>query len=240
MNEIPAPSEKTFEPTRKFRRYMVLKRILDLITASLAIVVAGIPMLLIALLVKLDSKGEAVFRQKRIGRHMKPFYCLKFRSMSKEAPRYCATKDLQSAGTYITRVGSVLRKTSLDELPQLINIIKGEMSFIGPRPLIPEETAVHALREQYGVYNLRPGISGYAQIHGRDMVSDEEKAKLDRTYLERFSLKADIGIFFSTILNVLKSTDIHEGSFEAEETEGPAPEKAAEEEAEAVLAGSEK
>ena len=99
----------------------------------------------------------------------------------------------------VTRIGRFLRETSLDETPQLLNILKGEMSFIGPRPLIPEETEVHELRRKYGVYALRPGISGYAQIHGRDMVSDEEKAKLDRTYLERFSLKADIGIFFSNM-----------------------------------------
>ena len=217
-NSAGAP-EKKFEKTPSFRRYMILKRILDFITASMATVLLGIPMAIIALLVKADSKGEAVFRQTRIGKDGKPFKCLKFRSMSKEAPRYCATKELHGADAYITRVGRILRKTSLDELPQLINIIKGEMSFIGPRPLIPDEKEVHALREAYGVYNLRPGISGLAQINGRDMVSDEEKAAMDREYLEKFSLKEDVGIFFGTIKNVLQSRDIHEGSFDEEALE---------------------
>ena len=216
MQEISGAPEKTFEKTPAFRRYMILKRILDFITASVATVFAAIPMGIIALAVRLDSGGEAFFRQKRIGRDLKPFYCLKFRSMRKDAPSYCATKELHGADDYITRVGRILRKTSLDELPQLFNILKGEMSFIGPRPLIPEETAVHALREQYGVYNLRPGISGLAQINGRDLVPDEEKAAMDREYLDKFSLKEDIKIFFGTIRGVLTKRDIHEGSFDEE------------------------
>ena len=206
-----------FVPDKAFRRYSAVKRFFDLLFALLALLFAGLPMALLALAVRLDSKGEAVFRQERIGRDMKPFYCLKFRTMKKDAPRNLATKELPDPDAYITRVGKVLRKTSLDELPQLINILKGEMSFIGPRPLIPEETEVHRLREQYGVYVLRPGISGYAQIHGRDMVSDEEKARMDRVYLERFSFREDVKIFFGTIWNVLQKTDIHEGSFEDDE-----------------------
>ena len=191
--------------------YFVIKRILDLFFSVLALIVAAIPMGLLALAVRIDSKGGVVFRQERIGRNMKPFYCLKFRSMRKDAPRNLATKELDDPDAYITRVGRILRKTSLDELPQLINIVKGEMSFIGPRPLIPEETQVHKLREEYGVYALRPGISGYAQIHGRDMVSDEEKAEMDRVYLEKFSFWTDVKIFFGTIKNVLQRTDYHEG-----------------------------
>ena len=134
--------------------------------------------------------------------------------MKKSAPKYLATKDLDDAQQFITRTGKFLRKTSLDELPQLFNIIKGEMSFIGPRPLIPEETVVHELREKYGVYALRPGISGYAQIHGRDLISDEEKASYDKYYLDNFSFKTDLKIVLGTIPKVLGEEDIHEGSIE--------------------------
>ena len=140
---------------------------------------AAIPMLVFILAIRLDTGEKALFRQKRVGRNGALFDCFKFRTMKKDAPSSMSKKTLENADGYITRTGSFLRKTSLDELPQLFNIIKGEMSFIGPRPLIPDEKKVHTLREQYGVYQIRPGISGYAQIHGRDMITDEEKAALD-------------------------------------------------------------
>ena len=211
MQEISGAPEKTFEKTPAFRRYMILKRILDFIMASVATVFAAIPMGIIALAVRLDSGGEAFFRQKRIGRDMKPFYCLKFRSMRKEAPSYCATKELHGAEDYITRVGRILRKTSLDELPQLFNILKGDMSLIGPRPLIPEEEEIHELRRQYNVYRVRPGLTGLAQINGRDRLTCEEKARLDKEYVDHCGVAADLAILFKTVRKVLGMSDVIEG-----------------------------
>ena len=197
--------------------YGAVKRFLDLAFAVPALLLAGIPMLIIALIIRLDTRDSALFTQTRVGRNGKEFACYKFRTMRKDAPRYRATKDFADADAFITRTGKFLRNTSIDELPQLINIIRGDMSFIGPRPLIPAETKVHALRERYGVYQLRPGISGYAQVNGRDMVTDEQKAALDRWYLEHFSLKTDIKILFFTVFKVLSRENIHQGAVETEE-----------------------
>ena len=194
--------------------YGGIKRALDLVFAVFALIVAGLPMLVIALIIRLDIHDTAIFTHTRIGRNGKEFDCYKFRTMRTDAPRYCAKKEFDNADEFITRTGKILRNTSLDELPQLFNILRGDMSFIGPRPLIPEEKKVHRLRDTYGVYQLRPGISGYAQVHGRDMISDEEKARLDRYYLEHFSFVTDIKILFGTVLKVLKEEDIHQGAVE--------------------------
>ena len=199
--------------------YGAVKRALDLVFSVLALIAAAIPMLIIVLVIRLDSKGSAIFTQTRIGRNGREFPCFKFRTMRADAPPSTAKKELENADEFITRSGKALRNTSLDELPQLFNILRGEMSFIGPRPLIPEETKVHALRERCGVYQLRPGISGYAQVHGRDMISDEEKAALDRYYLEHFSLWTDVKILFGTVLKVIKEEDIHQGAVETESAE---------------------
>ncbi len=198
--------------------YGGVKRALDLVFAVLALIAAGIPMLIIALIIRLDTRGSAIFTQTRIGRNGKAFACYKFRTMRADAPPSMAKKELENADAFITRTGRTLRNTSLDELPQLFNIIRGDMSFIGPRPLIPEEKKVHKLRDKYGVYQLRPGISGYAQVHGRDLITDEEKAELDRYYLEHFSLKTDVKILFGTVLKVIKEEDIHQGAVETEST----------------------
>ena len=197
--------------------YSVVKRCLDLLFALLMLLFAAIPMLVIILAIRLDTGEKALFRQKRVGRNGALFDCFKFRTMKKDAPSSMSKKTLENADGYITRTGSFLRKTSLDELPQLFNIIKGEMSFIGPRPLIPEEVSVHRMREACGVYQLRPGISGYAQINGRDMISDEKKAALDRYYLEHFSLTTDMKIVLGTVFNVLKEKDIHQGAIDKDE-----------------------
>lgn len=191
--------------------YLILKRGFDITFSVVALALTLAPMLLIMLLIRRDSKGPALFRQKRIGRRGKPFICYKFRTMSETAPDSIATDDLADAEDYITRIGKLLRKTSLDELPQLFNILKGDMSLIGPRPLIPEETEVHKLRSNAGVYTLRPGLTGYAQVHGRDFVTPAEKAALDETYLHTVSLKTDLRIFFRSIFCVLLAKDIHEG-----------------------------
>ena len=199
--------------------YSAVKRALDLAFSVPALILAAIPMLIIGLIIRLDAHDSAIFTQTRIGRNGKEFACYKFRTMRGDAPRSMAKKELENADAFITRTGKALRNTSLDELPQLFNIIRGDMSFIGPRPLIPEEKKVHRLRNEYGVYRLRPGISGYAQVHGRDMITDEEKAALDRYYLEHFSLWTDIKILFGTVLKVIKEEDIHQGAVETENTE---------------------
>lgn len=209
-------NETDFINGTSFRSYKMLKRVLDFICASLALTVGFIPMLLLSLIIIAESKGPAVFRQKRIGLDGKEFTCLKFRSMKVDAPS-CATAELDDPDLYITKIGKLMRKTSLDELPQLINIIKGDMSFIGPRPLIPEESYIHEKRLDMGVYNLRPGISGYAQINGRDLVSPDEKVFLDTVYLHNFSFITDVKIFFATILSVLKSDGVVDGKVEAGE-----------------------
>lgn len=213
LNENSGENGK-FVPDAHFIRYSIIKRILDFVFALISLAVAAVPMLFIAVAVKATSKGPAVFRQKRIGRNSVPFNCLKFRTMFTSAPASCATCELKKAESFITPLGKILRKTSLDEVPQLINVLRGEMSFIGPRPLIPEEKAVHEAREKAGVYNLRPGISGYAQVHGRDYVSCDEKAALDAHYLHNFGFGTDVRILFDTVRGVLCAKDIHEGQVE--------------------------
>ncbi|MBQ6022879.1 MAG: sugar transferase [Clostridia bacterium] len=192
-----------------------MKRAMDVFFSVIALILLCIPMLLISLLIRIDARDKAIFTQKRVGRDEKVFECYKFRTMKREAPRYCAKKDLADADAFITRTGRFLRKTSLDELPQLWNVLKGDMSFIGPRPLIREEVSVHEMRRACGVYRVRPGISGYAQINGRDMISDERKVELDKYYLDHFSFALDVRILFGTVLKVLKKQDIHQGALEA-------------------------
>ncbi|MBQ6421088.1 MAG: sugar transferase [Clostridia bacterium] len=193
---------------KKTDAYLTWKHRLDIVFAFLALCALAPFMLLLVLLIRLDSRGPAIFTQMRVGQNEKLFPCYKFRTMLKDSPHHLASADFSEAQNYITRVGKLLRKTSLDELPQLINILRGEMSFIGPRPLIPEETQVHELRRKYGVYALRPGISGYAQVNGRDFVSDEEKARLDDYYLNHLSLRLDVKVLVDTVVNVIRKKDI--------------------------------
>jgi len=193
------------------------KRTADLII-SLGLLLLSAPLFLfLALVIFLDDGAPIFFKQYRIGRNGKAFKILKFRTMKKSTPN-CATAELKNPQAYITASGRILRKTSLDELPQLLNIVKGEMSLIGPRPLIPEETTVHTLREAYGVYTMRPGITGLAQINGRDLVSDHEKAYYDKEYVQNYSLLKDLGILFKTIIQVLKADGIQEGKQSTRET----------------------
>ena len=194
--------------------YAVVKRVFDIIFSAVALILLCVPMLLICAVIRIDVRDKAIFTQKRVGRGGKIFDCYKFRTMKKETPRYCAKKDLENADAFITRTGKFLRKTSMDELPQLWNVLRGDMSFIGPRPLIREETLVHEMRKACGVYRVRPGISGYAQVNGRDMISDERKVELDRYYVEHFSFGLDVRILFSTVFKVLRKQDIHQGALE--------------------------
>lgn len=192
---------------------MTIKYILDFIISLAVLLVMCIPMVLIALILKATSPQETVlFRHERVGRNGKTFMLTKFRSMKSSAPQYMAAGYFENSEEYITRFGRILRSTSLDELPQLFQVLSGKMSLIGPRPLIPQEERVHQLRQEMGVYQLRPGISGWAQVNGRDLVPDDEKAAYDREYLENVSLAMDWKIFWITLKKVLLRKDIKEGA----------------------------
>jgi len=191
--------------------YTFFKRAFDITMSSLALVVCVIPMIVVAIVVRCTSEGPILFRQPRVGKNGKLFNCLKFRTMYITAPKSVATSELRNASRQITKVGKVLRKTSLDELPQFINILRGDMSFVGPRPLIPGEKDIHTLRYSYGVYNIRPGITGWAQVNGRDRVSPRDKARLDKYYYDHRSFWLDMKILFITVPRVLFGADIVEG-----------------------------
>lgn len=198
-----------YELTNRQVDYLKLKRLLDIVLASVAMLVLLLPFLFICVLQKLSSVSEPIlFTQKRIGKDEKCFYIYKFRSMKTNAPAYASTSEFHDAEAYISTLGKFLRKTSIDELPQIINVLKGDMSVIGPRPLIPQEKIVHDLRRQYGVYQIRPGITGWAQINGRDNVSDVEKAMLDREYVIHMCFAFDIKIFFNSVIKVVKRDGI--------------------------------
>lgn len=159
-----------------------IKRIFDAFFGVLLLIGLSPLMLVLAIWIKLDSKGPVLFKQERVGRNGKRFTIYKFRSMSDDAPHQMATSEFDTALSYITRSGQLMRKTSLDELPQLVNVVKGEMSFIGPRPLIPKEEKVLRLRHANGAESLAPGITGLAQVRGRDELTDTQKADYDGEY----------------------------------------------------------
>lgn len=187
-----------------------MKRAFDIVMSLCAIIVLSPVFLITALIILLSDGTPVIYKQKRIGKDAKLFTIYKFRTM-KKGTRIAATNDLTESQNQIISCGGFLRKTSLDELPQLINILKGDMSFVGPRPLIPEEDDIHQLRLASGVYRVRPGLTGLAQINGRDKVSIEEKVRLDTEYVENQSIGLDIRIFFKTIINVFKMSDVVEG-----------------------------
>lgn len=189
-----------------------LKRGIDIVISIIAIIVLGVPMIVIAICIKKDDPHAKIwFRQQRVGKYNKIFTIYKFRSMIANAPHQMATEEFDNSQEYITKIGRVLRKSSLDELPQFFNVLKGEMSIIGPRPLIPKEKKVLDLREQLGANTVLPGITGLAQVHGRDKLDDEQKARYDSEYAQKISLLVDLRIFFKTILDVVQSKGIHDG-----------------------------
>lgn len=189
-------------------QYRYVKRAMDVVGAVVGLVLMAVPMALVAVAVKLDSPGPVFFRQLRMGRHSVPFVCYKFRSMYTTAPKECAANDLQDRVHMVTRVGNFLRKSSLDEVPQLWNVLKGDMSLIGPRPLILNETWINEERARRGVYELQPGITGLAQICGRNQVSDQDKVYFDEYYLTHYGMWLDVKILFGTVLYVLLGKDI--------------------------------
>lgn len=178
--------------------YPYLKRGLDVLFSGILLVLLLLPMGLIALLVAATSPGGALFRQKRVGKNGRLFVCYKFRTMVVSAPRERAASTFPDADRYVTAPGRFLRRTSLDELPQLWNVLRGDMSLVGPRPLIPSEERVHALRARCQVYRLRPGMTGLSQIRGRDRLADGEKARLDARYAHSLSFVGDCRILWET------------------------------------------
>lgn len=188
-----------------------IKRLLDFILAFLALLLLSIPMLLVAIIVKLTSKGPVFFWQKRVGLHKKTFKMPKFRSMYTETPSDMPTHLLQDPAKWITPVGKFLRKTSLDELPQLLVILTGKMSFIGPRPALWNQDDLVAEREKYGANDVRPGLTGWAQINGRDELPIPVKAKLDGEYVEKIGFIMDIKCFFGTFVAVFSAKGVVEG-----------------------------
>lgn len=187
-----------------------MKRVFDLISSLIGFIFFLPLFLIISLIIKLSSPGPIFFKQKRIGKDNEEFYILKFRTMRIDTPNV-ATHLLENPDKYITKIGKVLRKTSLDELPQLINIIRGEMSVVGPRPALYNQLDLKEMRTKKGIHKLVPGLTGWAQINGRDEIPLKEKVELDKYYLENRSFWFDIEIIFKTVISVAKSDGVQEG-----------------------------
>ena len=188
------------------------KRIEDVSIALAALVILGLPMLLVAAAIRLTSKGPALFRQKRFGKDKQLFTVYKFRTMSTKAPKNMPTNSFTNADSYITPLGGVLRKLSIDELPQLLNVIKGEMSIVGPRPVIKTEKKLINLRQKYHANSVKPGITGWAQVNGRDDLDDQRKAEMDGEYVQQLSFLTDVKIMIKTIGAVLMMSGHTEGN----------------------------
>nr|QOW37932.1 EpsE [Leuconostoc mesenteroides] len=188
-----------------YRKFV--KRLLDLLLAIPMLIILLIPLIIVGIIIKLTSEGPLLFIQERYGRNSKPFALYKFRSMTNKAP-VKANSEFDDISSYITPFGMFIRKTSIDELPQLWNIIKGDMSFIGPRPLAKTDEKVLSLRKQNGADQVLPGISGLAQVNGRNNLSDEDKAAYDAQYAKAVSVTLDFSIIITTIFIVMKRKDV--------------------------------
>ena len=187
------------------------KRFIDIIVSLLGLLVLLLPMLIFALIVKLDSKGPVLFWQKRVGKDKKIFMMPKFRTMYVDTPSEVATHLLKDPTSHITKVGKIYRKLSIDELPQIISIFIGHMSIIGPRPALWNQFDLIEERDKYGANSVRPGLTGWAQINGRDELPIDVKAKFDGEYIERLSFSFDMKCFFGTIRKVLCGQGVVEG-----------------------------
>ena len=198
-------SKKSCEE-RIYCRY--IKRILDVVFSFLLLLFLLLPIFIICVIIRADSAGRAIFKQTRLGKGGKPFVCYKFRTMYEYTPQYMSASSGEDREKYITRVGRFLRRSSLDEIPQLLNVLKGDMSLVGPRPLISSEKDIHNMRMSNGVYNLRPGITGMAQINGRNLICDEEKLKRDTYYLQNVRMRLDIRILLGTLVKVVKGEGV--------------------------------
>ena len=188
-----------------------LKRVIDFILSLIGLIVLSPVFIILCIWIRLDSKGPIFFRQKRVGKNKKHFNILKFRTMYIDTPKDMPTHMLSNPDQYITRAGKFLRKTSLDELPQIINILKGEMAIIGPRPALWNQDDLIAERDKYGANDIKPGLTGWAQINGRDELEIDVKASLDGYYVEHMSFLFDVKCFLGTITSVLKHEGVVEG-----------------------------
>lgn len=191
--------------------YIKFKRLIDLGLSFIGLVILSPVFLILILAIKLDSKGPVLFKQKRIGIHKNYFYILKFRTMKIDTPKDMPTHLLEDPDQYITRMGKFLRKTSLDELPQIWNIFIGQMSIIGPRPALWNQYDLIEERDKYGANDVKPGLTGWAQINGRDELPIDVKSSLDGEYVQNISFRMDVKCFFGTIVSVLKSDGVVEG-----------------------------
>ncbi len=199
---------------KKKKVYFFIKRIIDVVLSLIAIIILFIPGVIISICIKVESKGPVFFKQKRVGKNKKYFMIYKFRTMRTDTPKDMPTHMLNNPDLYITKVGRILRKTSLDELPQIINIIKGDMSIIGPRPALWNQDDLIAERDKYGANDIKPGLTGLAQISGRDELEIPVKAKIDGEYTKNISFLLDVKIFFKTIIKVFESDGVVEGKVE--------------------------
>ncbi|MBO7253329.1 MAG: sugar transferase [Oscillospiraceae bacterium] len=189
----------------------IWKRVIDVVLSGCAIVVLAPIFLILALAIKIDDPGPVFFRQKRVGIHKSHFDIMKYRTMKVSTPKDVPTHLLENPEQYITRIGKFLRKTSLDELPQIFQIFTGEMSIIGPRPALWNQFDLIDERDKYGANDVRPGLTGWAQINGRDELPIDVKARLDGEYVQNISFGFDCKCFFGTITSVLKSEGVVEG-----------------------------
>ena len=192
--------------------YLILKRIADILISLLLLIPSALVILVYAVAIKIEDGGPVFFRQQRLGKNGKVFTMLKLRSMKQNAEHTGSGVYSGANDPRVLKVGNFARKTSIDELPQIINVLRGEMSFVGPRPLIPEEKEIRVLRQKYNVYSVKPGLTGLAQVYGRDALDDDAKAELDKKYVDEQSLLLDLKILFRTVYVVLKRENVIEGS----------------------------
>ncbi|QWC22572.1 sugar transferase [Bacillus haikouensis] len=197
--------------------YIKIKRLLDIILSLIGLILLSPIFLILNIFIKIESRGPVLFKQKRVGLNKTHFYILKFRTMRMDTPKETPTHLLENPEQYITKMGKFLRKTSLDELPQIWNIFVGQMSIIGPRPALWNQFDLIAEREKYRANNVRPGLTGWAQINGRDELPIRVKARLDGEYIEKISFSMDIRCFFGTFVSVLRSDGVIEGGTGAKE-----------------------
>ena len=191
--------------------YRYIKRIIDILLSGLAIIILSPLLLILCIAIKLDSPGPIFFTQKRVGIHKTYFQIYKFRTMRTDTPKDMPTHMLANPEQYITETGRFLRKTSLDELPQIFNIFKGDMSIVGPRPALWNQDDLVAERDKYGANDVTPGLTGWAQINGRDELEIPVKAKLDGEYVKKYGFTMDVRCFFGTFLSVLRQDGVVEG-----------------------------
>lgn len=191
--------------------YKKIKGITDRILAGFGMILLSPLFLLLIIAIRLDSKGPVLFRQKRVGIHKEYFHILKFRTMRIDTPKDTPTHLLENPQQYITRAGRFLRKTSLDELPQIINILKGDMAIVGPRPALWNQFDLIAERDKYGANDILPGLTGWAQINGRDELPIDVKAKLDGEYVKKMGMRMDVKCILGTVLSVVRQDGVVEG-----------------------------